>query len=73
MSTNRDDAIRLVARQICIMNGQIWNNIPLKQQDRYITHAGNMVATVERKQFSFRWDHPAEKLSAASAYGYSNG
>lgn len=60
MATNREDAVRLVARQICIMNGQIWNNIPPKAQDRYITHAGNMIATVERKQVNFRWDHPRQ-------------
>jgi hypothetical protein len=56
--SNRNEAVLLIARQICIMNGQIWNHIPQKTQDRYITHAGNMIATVERKQVNFRWDHP---------------
>jgi TRAP-type C4-dicarboxylate transport system substrate-binding protein len=38
----------LVARQIAVFNGQVWNRLDVKAQTRLLTLAASIIATVER-------------------------
>jgi len=49
MSAVRADTKRLIARQLCIANEQIWDKLSIKQAVTYLTLAETIIATVERK------------------------
>lgn len=55
MSGARDDAKTLIARQIAIAEGKVWDRLPRSAQIEYLTLAGNILATVERKMKEWKW------------------
>lgn len=55
ITPNKADCIRLIARQLATSNGQVFDKLDLKKRNFYITLAGNITATVERKMVDFRW------------------
>lgn len=53
----REVTITLIARQIAVSQGMIWDKLPPKRQIEVKTLAQNIVATVERSQVKYQWEH----------------
>lgn len=51
----RTETKTLIARQIAIAEGKIWDRLPQKARAGYLTLANNILATVERKMGSWKW------------------
>lgn len=64
----REASLTLIARQIAVFNGHVWDRLPPNIQIRYKTLAGNILATVERGQVSYRWEHVAAPDAKAGSY-----
>jgi hypothetical protein len=56
MPLNRDRAKIAIARQVAINNGQTWERLNHANQNRYLTLAENILATVERLQSKYDWN-----------------
>lgn len=51
----RTETKTLIARQIAIAEGKVWDRLPPKARTGYLTLAGNILATVERKMKEWKW------------------
>ena len=52
---NRDETLTLIARQIAISEGRVWNSITHNTRAELLTLAGNILATVERRMRAWDW------------------
>lgn len=52
---NRTETKTLIARQIAIAEGKVWDRLPQKARAGYLTTATNILATVERKMKEWKW------------------
>lgn len=52
---NRTETKTLIARQIAIAEGKVWDRLPRSAQIGYLTLANNILATVERKMKEWKW------------------
>ena len=53
--TQRDDCKLAIAKQLALMEGRIWVRLMPKMQSKYLTIAGNILATVERMMDRHKW------------------
>lgn len=47
---NRTETLTLIARQIAVSEGRIWDKLDHKARAALLTLAGSIMATVERRQ-----------------------
>jgi hypothetical protein len=53
--TQRDEAKTLIARQIAVSEGRVWDRLDHKARAILLTLAESILATVERKMMQPKW------------------